>query len=365
MPDIKALLSVINQAFPFGLQENYDNAGLITGNPSDEIQGVLITLDVTEEVVEEAIAQRCNVIVAHHPVIFKGIKSLTGKNHVERTVIKAIKNNIAIIASHTNTDNSPYGTNKILADKLELTEQKVLVPKPSMLKKIVTFVPVTYDHQVKQALFEAGAGVIGNYDNTSFSTDGLGSFRGNENTRPFVGTPGTLHHEPEKRIETIFPAYLEHAIVNALLKAHPYEEPAFDIYSLDNKNPYAGNGIVGNLPAEKNFYDLLETLKTLTETRCIKFTQPVKKEVKRIALCGGTCFFALPFAIAEKADLFVTSDVKYHEYFEADNQITIADIGHYEMEQFVKEIFLKIIRKNFSNFAVRLSAVNTNPINYF
>ncbi len=365
MPDIKSLLSVIDKEFPFGLQESYDNAGLITGNPSDEIKGVLISLDVTEEVVEEAIANNCNVILAHHPVIFRGIKSLTGKNYVERTVIKAIKNDIAIIASHTNTDNSPYGTNKILADKLGLTEQKVLVPKSSMLKKIVTFVPANYDNIVKQALFEAGAGVIGNYDSTSFSTEGTGSFRGNENTNPFVGTPGTLHHEHEKRIETIFPAYLEHSVIRALLASHPYEEPAYDIYSLDNANPYAGSGIVGNLPTAKDFYAILEELKTLTGAKCIKFTRPVKKEVKRIALCGGTCIFALRLAIAEKADIFVTSDVKYHEYFDAENKITIADIGHYEMEQFVKEIFLKIIRKNFSNFAVRLSAVNTNPINYF
>ena len=223
MPNIKSLLSVLDKEFPFGLQESYDNAGLIVGNPTEEIKGVLIAVDVTEEVIDEAVKQNCNVIVAHHPIIFRGLKTLTGSNYVERAVIKAIKNDIAIIASHTNTDNVLHGTNYVLASKLGLSNLKILVPKTAMLKKIVTFVPENYENKVKQALFEAGAGVIGNYDNTSFSTEGIGSFKGNESTNPFVGTPGQLHYEREKRLETIFPAYLERKVVAALLEAHPYE----------------------------------------------------------------------------------------------------------------------------------------------
>jgi len=365
MYDVKSLLSVIDKEFPFGLQENYDNSGLIIGKPSDKIEGILITLDVTEEVIDEAIEKKCNVILAHHPIIFKSIKSITGKTYVERVIIKAIKNNISIIASHTNTDNLLKGTNKIFANKLGLINQKVLVPKPSMLKKIVTFVPLEYEEKVKQALFNAGAGVIGNYDNTSFSCEGIGSFKGNEETNPFVGESGKIHYEKEKRIETIFPDYLTNKIINALLHAHPYEEPAYDIYSLDNVNTYAGSGIVGNLENEENFFDFLKKIKKITTAKCIKYTNPINPKVKRIAICGGTCMFALKNAISEKADVFITSDIKYHEFFDAENNISIIEVGHFELEHFVKEVFLKIVKKNFPNFAVYLSEINTNPINYF
>lgn len=364
MSKIKDLLSAIDEEFPFGLQESYDNSGLLVGNAEDEIKGVLITLDVTEEVVEEAINVGANVVLAHHPIIFRGLKKLTGNNYVERTVIKAIKNDIAIIASHTNTDNKAHGTNRILAEKLGLKDLKVLAPQAGKLKKLVTFVPDEYEDKVRFALFEAGAGVIGNYDYTSFSASGTGTFRGNENTNPFVGKQGELHREHEKRLETIFPDYLENKIVSALLAKHPYEEVAYDIFSLNNKNPYSGSGVVGELNEETDLQSFLSEVKKITGVDCIKYTRPHKQKIKKIAICGGTCFFALGTAIGSGADVFITSDVKYHEYFDALGKITLVDVGHYEMEQFVKEIFLNLIRKNFSNFVVHLSTINTNPIKY-
>jgi len=364
MPKIKELLAVIDKEFPFGLQESYDNSGLLIGNSGDEIKGVLVTLDVTEEVVDEAIDLGLNVILAHHPLIFRGLKSLTGKNYVERTVIKAVKNDIAIIASHTNTDNKPYGTNSILAVKLGLKDIEVLVPQQEGLRKLITFVPVDYENDVRMAVFNAGAGVIGNYDYTSFSAEGIGTFRGNENTNPFVGKQGEMHRENEKRLETIFPAYLERKVIDALIKSHPYEEVAYDIIKLENNNPYSGSGVLGTLEREVPYLEILNKVKEITGAGSIKYTKPHKENVKKIAVCGGTCIFSLPYALAKNADMLITSDVKYHEYFDALGKIILADVGHYEMEQFVKEIFLNLITKNFSNFAVRFSEINTNPVNY-
>ena len=365
MTKIKEISKFLENLAPLHLQESYDNAGLILGDSDIEITGILITLDVTEEVVEEAIQQNCNLIVAHHPIVFSGLKKITGKNYVERTLLKAIKNDVAIYAAHTNLDSVNGGVNGKICEKLGLENCKILQPSEGLLKKLVTFVPVDHAEEVRQAVFNAGAGKIGNYDSCSFNSHGQGTFRGNDSTKPFVGEKGKRHYENEIRFETIFPAYLQGQVTSALLNAHPYEEVAYDIYPLENKFDQVGMGMTGTLPKGKSENDFLQLLKNTFHTGTIRHTALLNKKVQKVAVCGGAGSFLLDRAISAGADFFVTGDFKYHQFFDAENKIVIADIGHFESEQFTKELFYELLTKNFSKFAVRLSEVNTNPVFYF
>ncbi|QGY43154.1 Nif3-like dinuclear metal center hexameric protein [Maribellus comscasis] len=365
MTKIKEIVHFFEELAPPQLQESYDNAGLIIGLENAEVDSVLISLDVTEEVVDEAIAQKAQLIVAHHPIIFSGLKKITGKNYVERTIIKAIKNNIAIFAAHTNLDSVTGGVNSIICEKIGLENCQILQPAKGQLKKLVTFIPVEHADKVREAVFAAGAGNIGNYDSCGYNLEGTGSFRGNEATNPFVGEKGQIHYEKEIRFETIFPGYLQHKIISALLNSHPYEEVAYDIYPLENNFEKAGMGMVGTLPKEKTEKEFLQHLKNTFQTGVIKHTRLKGKPVKKVAICGGSGSFLLPNAISAKADFFVSGDFKYHQFFDAENKIVIADIGHFESEQFTKDLFYELLTKNFPKFAVRLSEVNTNPVFYF
>lgn len=358
------LLDYLEQLAPPAFQESYDNSRLLTGHRSMDITAALCTLDCTEAVVDEAIASGCNLIVAHHPIIFSGLKQLTGRNYVERTIIKAIKHDIAIYAIHTNLDNVHNGVNARIAQQLGLQNTRVLQPKAGLLAKLVTFCPTAQAAQVRDALFAAGAGHIGNYDSCSFSTPGQGTFRGNEASNPFAGQPGQLHTEAEERIEVVYPRHAAGRIVKALLAAHPYEEVAYDLIPLDNAWAQTGSGMVGELPEALAPEAFLAHLKTAMQATVIRFT-PIQKPVKRVAVCGGAGGFLLGAAKAAGADAFVTADYKYHEFFDAENQLMIADIGHYESEQFTKQLLADCITEKFPTFAVRLSGVNTNPISYY
>lgn len=365
MTVIKDVAGFIESFAPLSLQESYDNAGLITGDVNTEINTVLITLDVTEKVVDEAIQKKAQLIVAHHPIIFSGLKKLTGKNYVERTIITAIKNDIAIYAAHTNLDSVDGGVNHKICEKLGLENCRILQPGGQQLKKLVTYIPIQKADQVREAVFNAGAGNIGNYDNCGFVSEGLGTFRGNENANPFVGKKGEIHSEKEIRFETIFPAYLQGRIIEALLKSHPYEEVAYDIYPLDNKFDKIGSGMIGTLATPISEIEFLKQLKSTFNTGLIKHTALKRKPVEKVAVCGGSGSFLLNAAIAAGADFFVSGDFKYHQFFDAENKIVIADIGHFESEQFTKELFYELLTKKFPTFAIHLSEVVTNPVFYF
>lgn len=361
---IREIISIFDTFAPFAYQESYDNSGLIIGMPETEVRGILLSIDVTEEVVEEARKHNCNLIVCHHPLIFGGLKKLTGSNHVERTVLKAIQNDIAVLASHTSMDAAWQGVNERICRKLGLVNLEMLSPLEGKLRKLVTFVPEEHAENLRMALFSAGAGQIGDYDSCSYTAKGLGSFRGNELTNPFAGERETLHFEPEIRLETIFPMHLQHQVVNALKTSHPYEEVAYDIYSLENSFERAGIGMTGELKNPMNEEEFLRVLKTLFQAGCIRHSPLLKKPVKKVAVCGGSGSFLIKKAIASGAQFFVTGDIRYHQFFEAEGRIVIADTGHYESEQFTTEIFHELILKNFPNFAIRFSKVNTNPIKY-
>ncbi len=347
------------------LQENYDNSGLQTGEPQMKVTSALVALDVTEEVVDEAIGLHSNLIVAHHPLIFGGIKRITGSTPTERILIKALRNQIAILAAHTNFDNIREGVNAKIAEKIGLLQCEILQPVRGRLRKLVTYVPAGYADIVREALFSAGAGHIGDYDQCSFNTEGNGTYRGSTETHPFKGVPGLPHTEPEVRIETILPNWLEHQVVTALLKAHPYEEVAYDIYPLENKHDRIGAGLAGILPQpmEEGFF--LEHLKRTFGIPVIRHSPLLKKPVTKVALCGGAGSFLLKEAMASEAQFFITGDIKYHQFFEPAGKLVMADIGHFESEQFTSELFLELLIKKFPTFAVRLSKVKTNPVGYY
>ncbi len=361
---INDIIQLFEAYAPLQLQESYDNSGLITGDKKAQITGTLITLDCTEAVVDEAIANNCNLIVAHHPIIFSGLKKITGKNYVERVIIKAIKNDIAIYAVHTNLDNVSDGVNGKIAERLGLQNIRVLQNKAGIFKKLVTFIPASHAEQVKEALFKAGAGHIGNYSDCGFSHNGIGSFKGNDLSAPFVGKKSELHLEEEIRFETLIPVYLQNEITEALLKAHPYEEVAYDIIPVENTFSGIGGGLIGELTNEMSSAAFLKMLKEKMELAVIKFT-PFDKPVKKIALCGGAGQFLLKNAIQQGADAFISADFKYHEFFDAEQNLMIADIGHYESEKFTKELMFDLIMKKNPTFALLLSKINTNPVNYY
>lgn len=361
---IREIVSSLETLAPPNYQEPYDNAQLITGNPDDELKGIICSLDVTEEVVQEAIEKNCNLIVAHHPIIFKGMKSLTGKNYVERTVIKAIKNDIAIFAIHTNLDHVHNGVNKRISDKIGLIKTRILAPKTSLLMKLVTFIPIENVNEVLQSLYQAGAGKIGNYSSCSFQVAGTGTFMPSQEANPTLGEKGRLEYVKEKRVEVLFPAHLKNSVLSKLRKAHPYEEVAYYLQNLENENQEVGAGMVGELETPLEETEFLHLLKEKMNLTVIKHTALRNEKLKRVAVCGGAGIFLLPAAKQAKADIFITSDIKYHEFFDAENQLIIADIGHYESEIHTKELLLEFLSQKFSNIALYLTKIVTNPITY-
>jgi dinuclear metal center YbgI/SA1388 family protein len=362
---IKELNQFLEQIAPLSYQEDYDNCGLIIGDDTSEITGVLVSLDVTFEVIEEAIEKKCNVIVAHHPLVFKGLKKITGKNHIEKAVILAIKNDIAIYAIHTNLDNVQNGVNFKIAQKLGLTNTKILLPKTNVLMKLTVFVPKEAAGQLLDALYAAGAGNIGNYSNCSFRAEGKGTFKPNAQANPTIGSAGRYEEVEENRIEVVFESYKKNQVLAGMQKGHIYEEIAYYLHTLENQNSQVGSGAVGFLPNELNIEQFLAHLKATMNLNVIRYTNNNNNKIKKIAVCGGVGSFLLPAAKAAGADVFVTADYKYHEFFDSENQIIIADIGHFESEQFTKELLVENISKKFTIFATYLSEIDTNPIKYF
>jgi dinuclear metal center YbgI/SA1388 family protein len=361
---LKEICSYLDRVVPLSFQENYDNSGLQTGNPEKDIKSVLIALDITEDVIDEAIVVGCDLVISHHPLIFRPLKKITGSIYVERVLIKAIKSEIAIYSCHTNLDILKEGVSRKMASKLNLQNVKVLSPLKNKLLKLVTYIPENYLDKVREAVFTAGAGRIGYYDKCSFGTFGTGTFRGGEETKPFVGEKGKLHLEKEVRFETILPIHLKEPVIMSLIEAHPYEEVAYDIYSIENEYSEAGLGCIGELEKETDESAFLKTLSDIFNSEGVRFSKLTGKKIKRVALCGGAGISLLGEALSAKADIFVTADIKYHEFFNAENRLLLADIGHYESEKYSIEILYDLIIKKFPTFAVRFSETNTNPINY-
>ena len=361
---IKDVTNYIEELAPLAYAEDFDNVGLLIGTYNTKVTGVLVTLDTLEETIDEAIAKNCNLIISFHPIIFSGLKKFNGNNYVERVVLKAIKNNIAIYATHTALDNVNNGVSGKMCEVLGLQNCKTLIPKKGIIKKLTTYVPTKGAEKLRNQLFEAGAGNIGNYNNCSFNTEGEGSYRGNEKSNPTVGKKGELIFEKETCISVTFESFLEGKILKKLFDSHPYEEIAYEIITLDNSNQNVGMGMVGEFTDPMNEKDFLTFVKKSFKTDCIRHSELLDKPIKKVAVLGGSGSFAIKNAIQVKADAYISADFKYHEFFKAEKRILLADVGHYESEQFTKNLLIDYLRKKFSTFAINLSEKSTNPIHY-
>jgi dinuclear metal center YbgI/SA1388 family protein len=361
---VKEIVSALESFAPTGLQESYDNSGLLTGRMDQKVSGVLVCLDVTPEILHEAARRGCNMVVSHHPPFFSGMKRFTGQSLQEQVLIQAIRQDIILYASHTNLDSVLNGVSGRMAAKLGLIHTKILVPRESDLIKLITFVPASHLEAVSQAVFNSGAGSIGNYDHCSFQVSGNGTFRAGEGTTPYVGSLGQIHYEPETRFETIVPKYAVKQVVKVLIEAHPYEEVPYDLIPVVNRNPMQGLGIVGELPEGMPELAFLNQAKEVFGIPVIRHSKFRNRAVKRVALCGGSGVEFLKHAILEVADIYLTADIKYHSWFEVPANIILADIGHFESEQFAINVLADSLIEKFPKFAVCLTEVNTNPINY-
>ncbi len=362
---VQDVINHLETLAPLAYAEDFDNVGLLVGNNKAKITGVLVTLDTLEAVVDEAIEKNCNLIVSFHPIIFKGLKKLTGKNYVERVVLKAIKHDIAIYAIHTALDNALQGVNDMICNQLELVNKQILIPQSETIKKLTTYVPKDEAEQLRTALFNVGAGNIGNYNDCSFNVEGLGTYKGNENSSPSIGEKGILHTEEETKITVTYTKHLESIILKTLFKTHSYEEVAYEVTTLENKNQNIGMGMIGEFEKPMEALSFLNYVKTKMNTECIRHSAVTSKPIKRVAVLGGSGSFAIQAAKASGADAFITADLKYHDFFTAENNILLADIGHYESEQFTKNLLVAYLTKKITNFAVVLSNTNTNPVKYF
>lgn len=362
---LKEILSILEQLAPVSFQESYDNCGLIVGDKEAEIQQTLVCLDISDAVISEAIEKKCQLIISHHPFIFKPLKTFRSNRLPDRLLIRAIQQDIAIYAMHTCFDNAPEGMNKLLADQLNLTNRHILQPKTGMLKKLQVFCPLAHAELVRSAMFEAGAGKIGNYDSCSFTMEGTGTYRGNKDAQPFAGKPGELHHEAEVRIDVVVPADIYSAVIHAMLSVHPYEEVAYDVYSLDNAYPSVGAGMFGYLAKPVSEQEFLSFLQEIFKIPVIRHSALSGKMIQKVAVCGGSGSFLLSDAVRFGADAFVTGDLKYHDFQIPDNRLLLADVGHFESELFIKDWLRDTLLKKIATFALLVSEQETNPVNYF
>lgn len=362
---IKEILSVLEAMAPLAYAEDFDNVGLLVGDADAEATGVLVCHDALEAVIEEAIAKKCNLVVCFHPILFSGLKKITGKNYVERAIIKAIKNDIAVYAVHTALDNHKQGVNKIFCDALGLSNTKILVPKQHFIQKLVTYTIPENVEQLRNALFDAGAGKIGNYEDCSFNSKGIGTYMGNENSNPEIGERFEFVEAEEIKIEVTFEKHLQSKILKALFSNHVYEEIAYEIYELQNVHQNLGLGMIGELESPMKEADFLQMVKEKMQTGGIRHSQFLNRPIHKVAVLGGSGSFATKNAIQAGADAFLTADLKYHQFYEAENKLLLADIGHFESERFTKNYIVDYLTKKISNFAIILSEENTNPVKYF
>ncbi|WP_242135745.1 Nif3-like dinuclear metal center hexameric protein [Aestuariivivens marinum] len=362
---IQDVINHLEALAPLNYAEDFDNVGLLVGDKKAKLKGILVTLDTLEAVIDEAIENNCNLVVSFHPIIFKGLKKLNGKTYVERVVMKAIKHDIAIYSMHTALDNSLLGVNDMICNQLQLTNKRILIPQSGTIKKLTTYVPFAEADQLRKALFQAGAGSIGNYNDCSFNVEGYGTFNGNENSNPTKGSKGKTHTENETKITVTFAKHLESKILKTLFETHSYEEVAYEVTTLDNANQNIGMGMIGELETALSEIDFLRYVKETMKTECIRHSALTSKSIKKIAVLGGSGSFAIQAAKRAGADAFITADLKYHDFFTAENNILLADIGHYESEHFTKNLLVAYLTKKITNFAVVLSNTNTNPVKYF
>lgn len=362
---LRTLLACIEQWAPFSWQESYDNAGLILGDPDRNVTEALVCFDVTPEVVDEAVRIGAGLIVSHHPAIFKGIKRINPASRLGYMIKQSLCHDIAWCALHTNLDNTLNGVNSYLCEQLGLKDVQPLAPLQDIYGKLQVYVPEAYAEKLRQALAEAGCGAGARYDACSYSSRGEGRFRAGSQAHPFSGQIGELHCEAECKIECLYPLHKTRQVLDVLRTNHPYEEPAFDLLPLRNEATGQGAGAIGNLQESMQETELLDKLKELTGTHCIRHSGFRGRKIRRIALCGGSGGSFIGNACARQADAYITGDLKYHDFADAGSGTWLVDIGHFESEKFAMELIFRFIRKNFPNFAVSISEQARNPVSFY
>lgn len=360
---LKEFIRQLEAEIPSAIQESYDNTGLQVGNINAEVSKALICMDITYEVLEEALTQSCDLIISHHPLLFHSIKRIDASRNPGKLIHFAVKNDIAIYSLHTSIDKYQFGVSYALAERLNLLEIRVLQPEKDLLKKLVTFCPTAQSASLRNALFNAGAGHIGNYDSCSFNIEGKGTFRALEGTNPYVGKPGELHTEDESRIEVIFPKWKKESLLKALLANHPYEEVAYDIYPLENNLENTGLGAIGNLKTSIEAKDFILKIQKEFNNNPLRFNKYSGK-ISRVAVCGGSGASLLEHAISAGADAFISADMKYHDFQAASERILMIDAGHYETEIQVLHLIKELISEKIPTFASLISETDTNFVRY-
>ncbi len=352
------------------LAEDWDHIGNLVGSPADSVSRVLVTLDVTDEVIAEAIDENVNLIVAHHPLFRDPIPYLRSDLFSSSRVYRLIQKGISLYAAHTNLDAAPGGINDVLADLLGLRDVEILFPTyEENLYKIVVFVPLGHEERVREAISARGGGWIGNYSDCTFQTEGVGTFRPLEGTKPFIGETGELERVRETRIETIAPQKKLSDLLKNMIAAHPYEEVAYDIYPLKNTGTKAGLGRIGRLPESLALADFARKVKDSLGLGMVRITGDPQRSVSKIALCGGGGMSLLEQAIKCDADLYLTGDIRHHGALDAlDRGIALVDGGHYGTERVIVPVLADYLQKKAKEagegLTVLVSQINTDPFSY-
>lgn len=367
---VKELIKYLEDWAPPGAAWEKDNVGLLVGSGDEKIENIFLSLELTGEVLEQALKKNCNFIFTHHPLIFNPVKNLdVNKNPNSKLIYKLIKNDINLFSAHTNLDFTKDGVSFTLAKKLKLNKITFLKNEESNQFKVVVFLPETNLDEVASAMFNQGAGIIGEYNNCSFRTNGIGTFKGSANSNPFIGKKENFEKANEVRLEVLVDSWKLNKVINAMLKSHPYEEPAYDIYPLRNKNVNYGAGAIGELDNEMNVNEFLKHVEKSLLLSNFRFVNGNKRRIKKVAVCGGSGSELLNDAISKNADVFITADIKYHTFHDAKNKILLIDAGHYETEvvilKIVEEKIKKLIKEKKENIKVYKYSSSTNPVKFY
>jgi len=365
---VRDIQQILESWAPKEIAWERDNIGLQAGDPAAVVRGILVALDVTEEVIAEAVRRKANLLVSHHPLLFRPLSAVTMQSARGRCIRALMQSGINLYSAHTNLDFTRGGTSFALAQALGLTDVEFLRMPYEVQRKVVTFVPPAEAERVARAMADAGAGIIGNYDSCSFAGPGTGTFRGNERSRPAIGKRGVLEHASETRLEMMVPRWRLGDVIGAMHRAHPYEEVAYDVYPLENRSREHGMGIIGNARRPVTLRVFLNDLKRRLGVPALRCTGDMRRTVRRVAACGGSGTELMDEAARRGADVFVTADVRYHSFHDVEASMALVDAGHFETElpvvRAVVEHLRAACRARHATVPIHAARTSTNPIVY-
>jgi dinuclear metal center YbgI/SA1388 family protein len=364
--DVRSIIGILERWAPRDVAMQDDNPGLQCGSVADPVRGILVSLDADLPVIQEAVRKRRTMIVTHHPFLFRPLRSIDTGSERGKIIELLLRHRISLYAAHTNLDFSAGGTSHALAEALGVTHPVFLRRSHRLQKKIVTFVPPEHVDRIAQAMAAAGAGILGDYDECSFRVEGIGTFRGNEKSSPTVGKRGRRERVRETRLEMVVAGRQLEQVIGALQKEHPYEEVAYDVFPCENVSTTHGAGVVGSLRRPVALGTFLLRAKRTLGVKALRYTGNPARRVRTIAVCGGSGAELLDDALAAHADVFLTADVKYHDYQRARGKIALVDAGHFETELPVVPVVAQRLRTELraagSQIPVGVARSSRNPV---